>query len=104
MAGLGDGFASHLRGALESAPNLSRIELRLSMNSVTVRGLTALVDGLLACHNLRELELDLCGNWIRGVEYGQQIGRLGRLLRIRRLTLCLGGWGVRKQFGLQYLM
>ena len=78
--------------------------LSVPMNSITVAGLQRFMDGVASLTTLREVGLDISGNWIRGTQYGKQLSRLVDLHSLRRLHLTFGGWGVRKQFGLEYLM
>ena len=81
---------------------LSRLSLVLPMNSVTIMGLHRLISGVLQAP-LRELIIDVSGNWIRGTEYGKELARLSQMTQLRVLRLTFGGWGVRKQFGLENL-
>jgi hypothetical protein len=82
----GDGVAAALGGFLQAAPALNRLSLNLSMNALSIRGLTSVVDGVLACEEVRDLCLNVSGNWIRGVDYGRQISRLHALPCIEELT------------------
>jgi hypothetical protein len=101
--GLRDGFTTSICGALSTASALEHCHLDLSLNDITLRGLTVLVEGLATAPALRYLTLDLSGNWIRGVGYGEMMGRLGDIPALRHLDLRFGGWGMKKQFGLEHL-
>lgn len=46
----------------------------------------------------------MCGNLIRGKEYGHVLSRLALSPCLEHLSLWFGGWGMRKQFGLQDLI
>ena len=102
---------------------LTRLSVRVPLNRITLAGLQRFVSGLLSPgvrnhprgglerlgwvaageSGLRELDLDVCGNWIRGDPYGSVLSRVGELPQVRRLALAFGGWGVRKKFGLEAL-
>jgi hypothetical protein len=82
----GDTVAGLLAGVMGTAPALTRVHLNLSMNALSIRGLTSVVNGLLACPDVRDLCLNVSGNWIRGVEYGRQISRLHALPSLRELA------------------
>ena len=84
-------------------PELAHVRVAVPMNNITLAGLRGFVNGLQGAVGLRELELDVSGNLIRGVEYGGEVARLGRLPRLTALSVTFGGWAMRKQFGLQAL-
>jgi hypothetical protein len=84
-------------------PALVHATVAVPMNNVTLAGLRAFLDGAERAACLTQLDLDVSGNLIRGVEYGAELARVARLPRLRVLSLTFGGWAVRKQFGLQAL-
>ena len=90
---------------LLTAPRCQRLALHLTMNGITVTGLHHLSETVGGLHDLTDVSLDIRGNWMRGVEYGEALSVFVRAIRssLRTLHLAFGGWGVRKQFGLQHL-
>ena len=71
---------------------LLRLSMHIPMNSVTIGGLRHFVDQIHRHTALRELSLDVSGNWIRGTDYGRELSRLMYLPRLRDLDLRFGGW------------
>ena len=101
-AHFGDLSCRDLADAVCGMSRLSRLMLVLPMNSITIAGLHNIISGLVKT-SIRHLSLDVSGNWIRGTEYGKELGRISQLEQLRSLQLTFGGWGVRKQFGLEHL-
>ena len=99
---LADAACTDVANSIALMYKLSRLSLVLPMNSVTIMGLHRLISGVLQAP-LRELIIDVSGNWIRGTEYGKELARLSQMTALRVLRLTFGGWGVRKQFGLEHL-
>ena len=83
---------------------LHRLSLVIPMNSITICGLQRFMDAITTLKSIQEVFIDVSGNWIRGPEYGKQLARFAAVQSLRSLHLTFGGWGVRKQFGLEYLM
>ena len=102
---INDMSISHIASLIGKLKVIQQLSIVVPMNSITIAGLQRLIDGLLkAPTTLRDIHLDISGNWIRGPDYGKQLARLALLPSLRSLTLVFGGWGVRKQFGLEYFI
>lgn len=87
-----------LGNAVGRLPCLVQLSVRVPMNSITIGGLQRFVNGVAVrghCNSLRDVELDVCGNWIRGVEYGETLAQMARVPQLQDLGLSFGGWGVR---------
>lgn len=103
--------ACHLTDAMFSRipslvpPTIHGLLIQAPMNSITMQGLTRFMDGLQDLQELLDLHLDVSGNWIRGAEYGAQLGRIGGLRQLRHLHVTFGIQGRRRRgfFSCQWL-
>ena len=101
----GDACARDMASAIAEMSQLFYLSLDVPMNSITITGLQHIISGMIqgGSQHLRRLCLNISGNWIRGTDYGKELARLSQLKGLLSLQLTFGGWGVRKQFGLEHL-